>query len=81
MADRQQDNEFDWAGSRATTWAAALDGMEAMLAPFDAPLIDALELAVATRSADVACGGGGTTRAIRGRADARAEVHGILDDE
>ncbi len=77
MDQTKRDNEFDWAGSRASAWAAALDRMEAMLAPFDAPLIDALDLAGARRIADVACGGGGTTRAIRARADASAEVLGV----
>ncbi len=51
--------------------------MEAMLAPVDAPLIDALRLDAPRRIADIGCGGGGTTLEIPRCAPARSVVHGF----
>jgi SAM-dependent methyltransferase len=68
---------FDWAASRGEAWRAQLDGMEAMLAPLDAPLIHALRLDAPARIADVACGGGGTTRELLRRAPEGSVVHGF----
>jgi SAM-dependent methyltransferase len=48
-----------------------------MLAPVDGPLIDALQLDVSCRIADIACGGGGTTLQILRRAPAGSIVHGF----
>ncbi len=66
----------DWAGGRGETWLAQLARMEAMLAPVDAPLIELLDLRGATRIADLACGGGGTTLAVAAAADPAAAVFG-----
>lgn len=67
----------DWSRTRGEKWVAQLAGMEATLAPIDAPLLDALSIAGATRFADVACGGGGTTLALARRAGAGARVEGF----
>lgn len=66
----------DWAGARGEKWLAQAAGMEAMLAPIDAPLIDLLTLSGARRIADLACGGGGTTLALANAADTGAAVFG-----
>jgi len=68
---------FDWTGSRGEKWSAQLAGMEAMLAPIDEPLIDALHLDVPVRIADIGCGGGGTTLEIARRAPRGSVVHGF----
>jgi SAM-dependent methyltransferase len=67
----------NWAGERGDKWLAQLDAMEAMLAPIDAPLIDALRLDAPCRVADVGCGGGRTTLEILRRAPAGSVVHGF----
>lgn len=66
----------DWSGARGEKWLSQLAGMEPTLAPIDGPLVDALSLPGASRVADVACGGGGTTLAIAARADEGTVVHG-----
>lgn len=66
----------DWAGARGDKWLAQLSGMEAMLAPVDAPLIALLALGGARRIADLACGGGGTTLAVAAAVDPGAAVFG-----
>lgn len=76
MTDEQR-TSFDWAASRGEKWRAQLGGMEAMLAPLDAPLIDALRLDAPLRIADIGCGGGGTTLAIAQRAPLGSVVHGV----
>jgi SAM-dependent methyltransferase len=68
---------FDWAASRGEKWRDSLAGMEAMLAPIDEPLIDALGLDAPCRIADVGCGGGGTTLEILRRAPKGSVVHGF----
>lgn len=68
---------FDWAGERGDKWRAQLGGMEAMLAPVDAPLIQALRLDAPYRIADVGCGGGGTTLELLRRAPSGSVVHGF----
>ena len=60
----------DWAAARGEKWRAQLTGMEAMLAPVDPVLIQALHLDGPYRIADLACGGGGTTVEILRRAPA-----------
>lgn len=54
----------DWAVARSDKWRRQLAGLEAMLAPIDAPLIRALEATVPCRIVDVGCGGGATTLAV-----------------
>jgi len=66
----------DWAGARGERWRDELPRMEAMLAPVDEPLIEALRLDEPLRIADVGCGGGGTSFAIARRAPAGSVVHG-----
>lgn len=70
-------SEYDWAGDRGTQWRDQLEGMDAMLAPIDAPFIEALALDAHCRIAEIACGGGGTTRAIAAAAPAGSEVTGF----
>jgi SAM-dependent methyltransferase len=67
----------DWAAARGEKWLAQLTSMEAMLAPVDAPLIEALQLDAPFRIADIGCGGGGTTLAIARQAQAGSAVHGF----
>jgi SAM-dependent methyltransferase len=69
--------EYDWAGGRGAQWRDQLEGMEAMLAPVDAPLIEALALDRPTRIGEIACGGGGTTRALAEAAPAGSEITGF----
>jgi len=68
---------FDWAAARGEKWRDSLVGMEAMLAPIDEPLIDALELNAPYRIADIGCGGGGTTLELLRRAPNGSVVHGF----
>lgn len=70
-------SEYDWAGNRGTQWRDQLEGMEAMLAPIDAPLLEALALDAPYRIGEIACGGGGTTRAIAAAAPAGSEITGF----
>ncbi|WP_426754704.1 hypothetical protein [Myxococcus sp. Y35] len=44
MVSENKLSSFDWAAERGSKWQAQLLGMEAMLAPVDAPLIQALQL-------------------------------------
>lgn len=67
----------DWGAARGEKWLAQLAGMEAMLAPVDPVLIQAMHLDAPYRIADVACGGGGTTREILHQAPAGSIVHGF----
>jgi len=66
----------DWAKARGEKWRDQLEALEAMLAPVDAPLIEALRLDAPYRIADMACGGGGTTLAIGRSAPQGSAVHG-----
>ena len=66
----------DWATARGQKWRGQLDAMEAMLAPVDAPLIEALQLDAPYKIADIGCGGGGTTLAIGRCAHVGSTVHG-----
>nr|NIP54804.1 class I SAM-dependent methyltransferase [Phycisphaerae bacterium]NIU11119.1 class I SAM-dependent methyltransferase [Phycisphaerae bacterium]NIW41702.1 methyltransferase domain-containing protein [candidate division Zixibacteria bacterium]NIX01209.1 methyltransferase domain-containing protein [Phycisphaerae bacterium] len=65
-----------WAGERGNKWCSKLAGMEAMLAPLNAPLIDALKLDKSYRIAEVGCGGGGTAVEIHSAAPEGSTVHG-----
>ncbi|MEM7137931.1 MAG: class I SAM-dependent methyltransferase [Myxococcota bacterium] len=65
-----------WAQDRGERWVASLDGIEAMLAPVDSPLLAALDLDGARRVAEIGCGGGATSREILRRVQ-DCEVHGF----
>ena len=67
----------DWAAARSDKWRRQLAGLEAMLAPIDEPLIEALALTTPVRIADVGCGGGATTMAVWRRAPTGSVVHGL----
>lgn len=72
----------DWVGARGEKWLGTLDAMEAMLAPIDEPLAAVLRgvgsgVAAGARIADIGCGGGGGTLALRGRWPHEVEVHGF----
>ncbi|MEP9357888.1 class I SAM-dependent methyltransferase [Sphingomonas sp. KR3-1] len=67
----------DWANRRGALWRDKLDGMEALLAPIDAPFVEALALDAPCRIGEIACGGGGTTRAIAAAAPAGSEITGF----
>ena len=66
----------EWAEARGEKWRDQLGALEAMLAPVDAPLIEALRLDAPYRIADMACGGGGTTLQVFRRAPVGSAVHG-----
>ena len=67
----------NWIADRGAQWNASLVGMEAMLRPVDAPLLDALRLDAPARIADLGCGGGGTTLALSRRAPVGSVIHGV----
>src|SRR5262245_6921696 len=67
----------DWAAARSEKWRRQLAGLEAMLAPIDKPLIQALDLNAPLRIADVGCGGGATTREVLRCAPAGTIAHGF----
>src|SRR4051812_4405396 len=67
----------DWGAARGDKWRSQLAGMEAMLAPVDAPLIAALALDAPCTIAEVGCGGGATALEILRRAPAGSVVHGF----
>lgn len=66
-----------WRAGRGDKWSEHLVGMEATLAPIDAPLIEALRLDAPLRVADVGCGGGGTAIAIARSAPRGTSVDGF----
>jgi SAM-dependent methyltransferase len=66
----------EWSTTRGEKWVAQLAGMEAMLAPVDQPLIEALKIQEPSRIADVGCGGGATSIAILRNAPGGSVVHG-----
>lgn len=68
---------ISWAAARGEKWRNQLSGMEAMLAPVDAPLIHALQFDAPLRIAEVGCGGGGTALEIHRKAPAGSVVHGF----
>ncbi len=68
---------YDWTAARGDKWRQHLDGVEAMLDPVDAPLLEALDLDAAHRVADIGCGGGGTTLKLRHRLPVGGVVHGF----
>jgi SAM-dependent methyltransferase len=74
---KQNSSSSDWAGARGEKWRAQMTGMEATMAPIDAPLIDALELTAPCKIADLGCGGGRTALEVLRRAPAGSVVHGF----
>lgn len=66
-----------WVGERGRRWREQLPAMEAMLAPVDAPLIEALRLEAPCRVVDLGCGGGGATLELWRRAPRGSVVHGF----
>lgn len=79
--DRASRNEqltaSDWTAARGARWRAQCAGMEATLAPVDAPLLRALRLDAPLSIADLGCGGGGTTLELLRRAPAGSVVRGF----
>jgi SAM-dependent methyltransferase len=67
---------IDWAAARSEKWLRQLAGLEAMLAPIDDPLIEALAVDAPVRIADVGCGSGATTLAVQRQTLAGSVVHG-----
>jgi SAM-dependent methyltransferase len=67
----------DWAAARSDKWRRHLTGLEAMLAPIDEPLINALAFDAPARIADVGCGSGATTVEVLRRAPAGSVAHGL----
>ena len=67
----------EWSAARGEKWRAHITGTEAMLAPIDEPLIQALHLGAPCRIADVGCGGGPTALEVLRRAPAGSVVHGF----
>ena len=65
----------DWSSERGEAWRESMGPLEAMLAPVNAPLIEALDLHAPVRIADIGCGGGETSIAI-----ARSAYPGSLVD-
>lgn len=72
-----RDNIADWAAARSDKWRRQLTGLEAMLAPLDAPLIRALGLDTPCQVADVGCGSGATTLEVVRRAPSGTVGHGF----
>ncbi len=72
-----QPGSADWQGERGEKWLGQLTGMEAMLAPVDAPLFAALGLDAAYRIAEIGCGGGGTASDLARFAPAGNVIHGF----
>lgn len=77
MADTQSPSSQTWAETRGVKWRDQLDPMEAMLAPINAPLIAALDLAGHLRIAEIGAGGGATTRAIAAAATPGSTIEGF----
>ncbi len=67
----------DWAAARSEKWRRHLAGLEAMLAPIDEPLIEALALTAPVRVVDVGCGSGATTMEVLRRAHPGSVAHGL----
>ncbi|MEM9838376.1 MAG: class I SAM-dependent methyltransferase [Pseudomonadota bacterium] len=66
-----------WDGERGVKWASNAERLEAMLTPVDEALIEALELKVPSRVADIGCGGGRTSMAVKSAAPGGSEVVGF----
>ena len=67
----------DWSTERGAAWRASMQPLEAMLAPVNIPLMDALDLDAPYRIADIGCGGGETSIAIARNAYPGSTVDGF----
>ncbi|MEM9376124.1 MAG: class I SAM-dependent methyltransferase [Pseudomonadota bacterium] len=67
----------DWSTERGEAWRDHIDPLEAMLAPVDVPLVEALDLDRPYRIADIGCGGGETSIAIARNAYPGSAVEGF----
>lgn len=67
----------DWSTDRGEAWRDSMGPLEAMLAPVNAPLIEALDLDAPYRIADIGCGGGETSIAIARNAYPGSSVDGF----
>lgn len=67
----------DWSAQRGEAWRDSMQPLEAMLAPVNAPLIDALDLDAPYRIADIGCGGGETSIALSRNAYPGSAVEGF----
>ncbi|MEQ8274069.1 MAG: methyltransferase domain-containing protein [Deltaproteobacteria bacterium] len=68
---------LDWRGARGESWCVHVDGLEALLASINAPLVEALRLDAPHAVADIGCGGGGASRAVIAAARPGSTVHGF----
>ena len=66
-----------WSAAKGEHWRKHLAGFEAMLRPVDAPLLAARSLGEPQRIADIGCGSGATTLAIRAATHPESTVHGF----
>ncbi|MBK07038.1 MAG: methyltransferase type 11 [Deltaproteobacteria bacterium] len=73
----QKKIQYDWPSGRGDKWCEHLVCMEAMLQAVDTPLIEALSLDTPCRVAEIGCGGGGTTQALRAQAPKGSVIHGF----
>lgn len=67
----------DWSTERGDAWRDSMEPLEAMLAPVNAPLIDALDLDAPYRIADIGCGGGETSIALARNAYTGSAIEGF----
>ena len=67
----------EWSGERGEAWRDSMGPLEAMLAPVNMPLIDALDLDAPYRIADIGCGGGETSIALARNAYPGSAVEGF----
>ncbi|MEM1381077.1 MAG: class I SAM-dependent methyltransferase [Pseudomonadota bacterium] len=65
-----------WDGERGEKWKAHIEPLEAMLAPVDAPLIEALALHHPVQIAEIGCGGGMTSASILRKAPPGSRLRG-----
>ncbi|MEL6170455.1 MAG: class I SAM-dependent methyltransferase [Pseudomonadota bacterium] len=67
----------DWSTDRGEAWRESMGPLEAMLAPVNTPLIEALDLDAPYRIADIGCGGGETSIAMARNAYPGSTVDGF----
>ena len=67
----------EWSGERGEAWRDSMGPLEAMLAPVNMPLIEALDLDAPYRIADIGCGGGETSIALARNAYPGSAVEGF----
>lgn len=67
----------DWSADRGVAWQESMGPLEAMLAPVNVPLLNALNLDAPYQIADIGCGGGETSLAIAANAQPGSSVTGF----